>query len=65
MNPLQTPRNQAKPPRLAHLLPTDTCQTNASLPTDLCKVVAAWPTLPEALRAGITAMVAAAGKVDG
>jgi hypothetical protein len=38
---------------VAHHLPTDT----RSLPPDLAAVVAAWPTLPEALRAGIVAMV--------
>jgi hypothetical protein len=33
---------------------------------DLVAVVAAWPTLPEAIRAGILAMVkAAAGGADG
>ena len=31
---------------------------------DLAAVVAAWPTLPEALRAGIVAMVRAAGDVS-
>jgi hypothetical protein len=30
------------------------------LPPDLAAVVAAWPTLPEAIRAGILAMVEAA-----
>jgi hypothetical protein len=33
---------------------------NHSLPPDLAAVVAAWPELPEALRAGIVAMVRAA-----
>jgi hypothetical protein len=37
-------------------LPTDNCQ----LPPDLAAVVAAWPSLPEAIRAGILAMVKAA-----
>jgi hypothetical protein len=30
------------------------------MPDDLAAIVAAWPTLPEALRAGIVAMVKAA-----
>jgi hypothetical protein len=37
-------------------LPTDTCQTDP----DLARIVDAWPTLPEAVRAGIAAMVKAA-----
>jgi hypothetical protein len=44
----------AKP--LVHQLPTDNCQ----LPPDLAAVVATWPTLPEAIQAGILAMVRAA-----
>jgi hypothetical protein len=40
-------------------LPTDTCQTDS----DLALVNAAWSGLPEAVRAGIVAMVkAASGK---
>jgi hypothetical protein len=37
-------------------LPTDICQTDPGL----AAVVAAWPELPEAVRAGIVAMVKAA-----
>jgi hypothetical protein len=40
---------------LAHHLPTHTCKTDP----DLAAVVAAWPALPEAIRAGIVAMVKA------
>src|SRR5262245_50844904 len=47
-------RPEGKP--FAHHLPTDTCNTNA----DLAAVVAAWPELPEAIRAGILAIVKAA-----
>src|SRR5271166_3787559 len=43
-------------PVLAHYLPTDTCKTDP----DLAAVVAAWPHLPEAIKAGIVAMVKAA-----
>ena len=43
-------------PPLAHHLPTDTCQTDP----DLAAVVDAWDRLPEAVRAGIVAMVRAA-----
>jgi len=39
-------------------LPTDTRKTNP----DLAAVVDAWPDLPEALKAGIVAMVKAAAK---
>jgi hypothetical protein len=42
---------------LASHLPHDT----RSFAPDLAAVVAAWPTLPEALRAGIVAMVRASG----
>ncbi len=49
-------------PSVAHYLPTDTCKTDP----DLSAVVAAWPELPEAIRAGIVAMVkAASGKGGG
>jgi len=41
---------------VAHLLPTDTCQNYP----DLAAVVDAWPDLPEAIKAGILAMVKAA-----
>ncbi len=41
---------------LAPLLPTDNSKTDP----DLAAVVDAWPTLPEALKAGILAMVKAA-----
>jgi hypothetical protein len=42
--------------RFSHRVPTDTCKTDR----DLVAVIDAWPTLPEALRAGIVAMVNAA-----
>ena len=46
-------------PSVAHHLPTDTCKTDPGL----AAAVAAWPELPEAIRAGIVAMVkAASGK---
>ena len=41
---------------VAHLLPTDTCKTDP----DLAAIVVAWPELPEAIKAGIVAMVKAA-----
>jgi hypothetical protein len=40
---------------VAHHLPTDTCRTSS----DLNAVIDAWSTLPEAIRAGILAMVRA------
>jgi hypothetical protein len=46
---------QATPPVADHL-PNDTCKTDP----DLAAVVEAWPELPEALKAGIMAMVKAA-----
>jgi len=47
--------SQAPPPVADHL-PNDTCRTYP----DLAAVVEAWPDLPEALKAGIVAMVKAA-----
>ena len=44
-------------PPVGHPLATDTCQTDP----DLAAVIAAWDRLPEAVRAGIVAMVRAAG----
>jgi hypothetical protein len=46
---------------VAHHLPTDTCNTDP----DLAAVVAAWPELPEAVKAGILAMVKAAQQTTG
>src|SRR5205823_528763 len=45
----------------AHQLPTDTRQT----PSDLAFVIERWAELPEAVRAGIVAMVRASGKREG
>jgi hypothetical protein len=42
-------------------LPTDTCNTDS----DLAAVVAAWTDLPEAIKAGILAMVKAAQQTTG
>jgi hypothetical protein len=36
-----------------------------SMPPDLAEVVAAWPSLPEAVKAGIVAMVQATGRGGG
>ena len=36
------------------------CQTPVETDPDLAKLVTAWPTLPEAIKAGIVAMVKAA-----
>jgi hypothetical protein len=47
---------QQSTPIVAHHLPTDTCKTDPTLAT----VVDAWPDLPEAIKAGIMAMVRAA-----
>jgi hypothetical protein len=53
-----TPGNSLRqgPSQVAEHLPNDTCQTDP----DLAAVVAAWPELPEAIKAGILAMVKAA-----
>jgi len=45
---------------LAHHLPTETIRTPTGIDPDLAAVVDAWPDLPEALKAGILAMVKAA-----
>jgi hypothetical protein len=42
---------------LAHYLPTD---NRKATPDDLAEVTAAWPELPEAIKAGILALVRAA-----
>jgi hypothetical protein len=41
-----------------HLMATDTCQIDP----DLAAILDAWPTLPDALKVGIVAMVKAARK---
>jgi len=41
------------------------CQTVAENDPDLAAIVTAWPALPEALKAGILAMVKASAKVEG
>jgi len=46
------------PPPVADYLPNDTCRTYP----DLAAVVEAWPDLPEALKAGILAMVRTASR---
>ncbi len=57
-SPKTNPENDLRQhtPTVAHHLPTDTRKTDP----DLAAVVAAWPVLPEALKAGILAMVRAA-----
>ncbi len=61
---MESPKSQSdknlrtSPPSLGHHLATDTCQTDP----DLMTVVDAWDRLPEAVRAGIVAMVKAASK---
>ncbi len=52
-------RNEAPP--VGHHLATDTCQTDP----ELAAVIEAWPSIPEAVRAGIVAMVKAAAKGGG
>jgi len=55
MGPL--PKDLREPaPAVTRYLLTDTCKTDPGL----AAVVAAWPELPEAIRAGIVAMVRAA-----
>ena len=46
------------PRQVAEHLPNDTCKTDSYL----AAVVEAWPDLPEAIKAGIVAMVKAASK---
>ena len=49
---------------VSHDKPTENppSDNRPDLPPDVARIVAAWPTLPEAIRAGILAMVAAAGE---
>ncbi len=49
---------RVSPESVGHLMATDSCQTDP----DLAAVVDAWDRLPEAIRAGITAMVKTASK---
>jgi hypothetical protein len=44
------------PSSIAEHLPNDTCKTDP----DLAAVIDAWPELPEAIKAGILAMIKAA-----
>ncbi len=46
------------PRQVAEHLPNDTCKTDS----DLAAVVEAWPDLPEAIKAGILAMVEASSE---
>jgi hypothetical protein len=57
----RTPKNKGKTSHQRSLAPYgihDTCQTDP----DLAAVIDAWDRLPEAVRAGIVAMVQAAAK---
>jgi hypothetical protein len=47
------------PPSVSHPMPTDTCQNDP----DLTAVIKAWSELPEAIKAGIIAMVRASGTI--
>lgn len=49
------------PSPLAHHLPTD----GRTIPSDLTQVVEAWDRLPDAVRAGIVAMIRAAAPAEG
>jgi hypothetical protein len=55
-NRLRVSRGGVSPP-----LPTDSCQTDP----DLATINEAWPSLPEAIKAGILAIVRAAAKHHG
>jgi hypothetical protein len=39
--------------------------SSPNLPPDLARVVAAWPRLPDAIKAGVLAMVQATGDANG
>jgi hypothetical protein len=55
------PESTHKPTPFDPILRHDTCQTDP----DLARIVAAWDRLPEAVRAGIVAMVRAAASGQG
>jgi hypothetical protein len=59
--PNELPELRNNPPALPHHLPTDI----RHLPPDLALVVGRWEGLPEAVRAGIVAMVEAATRGAG
>jgi hypothetical protein len=57
-SPKENRENHLNRRSLAPSLLNDTCQTDP----DLARIVDAWPSLPDAIRAGILAMVEAASK---
>jgi hypothetical protein len=57
-NPAKDKGLRQEIPPVATPLPCDTCQTDP----DLAAIIDAWDRLPEAIRAGIMAMVRAASK---
>ena len=59
-NPNQGNEKERKPITLAHPLPYEA----SNQPIDLAEVVDTWPSLPEALKAGILAMIRAASGVS-
>jgi hypothetical protein len=63
-NNINTCDDSKTPSTLKSTLPPSDCHSDTApeLPPDVARIAAAWPTLPDAIRAGILAMVAAAGE---
>jgi hypothetical protein len=55
-NSRQSKSLRQEAPPVGHHLATDTCQTDS----DLARIVDVWPTLPDAIKAGILALIKAA-----
>jgi hypothetical protein len=60
--PSNSPEKKQVSPGCGHAV--DTASAGMNFPADLQTIIAAWPTLPEPIKAGILAIVNAAGGKD-